>query len=126
MKLPVRILTILTLVLIVSSPLQAQITKQEKELRGEVVTKKGTTVKLFHSGTNDVKKTFCIGDVLPVFREVYAYGVTKKTEVGKIKILSLVGDHYIEAEIVDGKLKNGDVVQKKSAYCLVHPSPEDE
>jgi len=34
--------------------------------------------------------------------------------------------HNIVAEVLDGKIKNGDVVQKESAYCLIHPSPEEE
>lgn len=126
MKLITKVLFIAVFVPIISSPLQAQTTKQEKELRGEILTKKGKTVQLFHSGTNDVKKIFCVGDILPVYREVYAYGVIKKTEVGKIKVISFVGDHNIVAEVLDGKIKNGDVVQKESAYCLIHPSPEEE
>jgi len=122
----IRLFVVVVLVSIISSPLQAQTTKNEKELAGEVVSKKSKTVQIFHSGTNDVKKTFCVGDVLPVYREIYVYGVIKKTEVGKIKILSFNGDHNINAEVLEGKIKNGDVVQKESAYCLIHPSSEDD
>lgn len=126
MNMLTKALFIAVFVSIISSPLQAQTTIKEKELRSEIVTKKGKIVQLFHSGTKDVKSTFCAGDILPVYREVYAYGVIKKTEVGKIKIISFVGDHNIVAEVLDGKIKNGDVVQKESAYCLIHPSPEED
>ena len=108
------------------SPAVAQVTQKQQELRGEVETKTGKKVRLFHSGTQDVKKTICIGDLIPVYREVYAYGAIKKTEVGKIKILSYVGEHYLEAEIVAGKIKTGDVAQKESASCLVHPAPDED
>ena len=109
------------------SPLAAQpVTRQERELRGAVEAKRGKVVHLFHSGTQDVKKTFCIGDVVPVYREVYASGAIKRVEVGKIKVLSYVGDHYLEAEVIEGKVKRGDVAQKESASCLVHPSPDED
>ncbi len=108
------------------APAVAQPTKQQQELRGEVDTKSGKKVRLFHSGTQDVRKTICVGDVIPVYREVYAYGAIKRTEVGKIKVLSYLGEHYIEAEIVAGKIRLGDVAQKESAACLVHPAPDEE
>jgi len=44
MKLITKVLFIAVFVPIISSPLQAQTTKQEKELRGEILTKK---VKLY-------------------------------------------------------------------------------
>lgn len=125
-----RITTVFLLLLIAVmaySPLAAQqVSKQERELRGEVEAKKGNILHLFHSGTQDVKKAFCIGDVIMVYREVYASGAIKKTEVGKIKVLSYVGDHYLEAQVVEGKIKRGDVAQKESASCLVHPAPDEE
>jgi hypothetical protein len=126
MKRLVKVFSVLAITVMACSPVAAQVTKQQQELRGEVDTKTGKRVRLFHSGTQDVKKVICIGDVIPVYREVYAYGAIKKTEVGKIKVLSYFGEHYIEAVIVEGKIKLGDVAQKESAACLVHPAPDEE
>lgn len=117
---------ILALAAMACSPAAAQVTKKQQELRGEVETKTGKKVRLFHSGTQDVKKVICVGDVIPVYREVYAYGAIKRTEVGRIRVLSYLGDHYVEAEIVEGKIRRGDVAQKESAACLVHPAPDEE
>lgn len=126
MKKIVTIFSVLAMTVMACSPLAAQVTQQQQSLRGEVDTKAGKKVRMFHSGTQDVKKTICIGDVIPVYREVYAYGAIKRTEVGKIKVLSYLGEHYLEAEIVAGKIKLGDVAQKESASCLVHPAPDEE
>lgn len=126
MKRLFKVFPVLAITAIFCSPVAAQVSKQQQELRGEVEAKAGKKVRLFHSGTQDVKKIICIGDVIPVYREVYAYGSIKRTEVGRIKVLSYVGDHYFEAEIVDGRIRRGDVAQKESAACLVHPAPDEE
>ena len=126
MKRAVTVFLVLAVTILACSSVTAQVTKQQRELRGEVETKAGKIVRLFHSGTQDVKKTICIGDLIPVYREVYAYGAIKKTEVGRIKVLSYVGEHYFEAEVVAGKIKTGDVAQKESASCLVYPAPDEE
>lgn len=126
MKRLVKVLSVLAVTIMACSPVAAQVTKQQQELRSEVETKKGKKVRLFHSGTQDVKKVICVGDVIPVYREVYAYGAIKKTEVGRIRVLSYLGEHYLEAEIVEGKIRRGDVAAKESAACLVHPAPDED
>jgi uncharacterized protein (UPF0218 family) len=122
----VKVVSVLAITAMACAPTAAQVTKQQQELRGEVETKTGKTVRLFHSGTQDVKKVICVGDVIPVYREVYAYGAIKRTEVGRIKILSYLGEHYLEAEIVEGRIRRGDVAQKESAACLIHPAPDED
>jgi hypothetical protein len=126
MKVFVKYILVLTFTFMACSPVAAQVTQKQQELRGEVATKMGKIVRLFHSGTQDVKKIICIGDLIPVYREVYAYGSIKKTEVGKLRVISYVGEHYFEAEVVAGKIKTGDVAQKESASCLVYPAPDEE
>lgn len=86
---------------------------------GEVVMKVGSKVDLFHSGTEEVKKDICIGDTLPVYREIGKTGEQTR-EVGQVKVLGYKGDHYFEAEIVKGEIKPGDIVKKNSTYCLIH------
>ncbi|HBA87943.1 MAG TPA: hypothetical protein DCZ75_08105 [Geobacter sp.] len=126
MKTAMKVLMVLAITFMACSPATAQPTKKQQELRGEVETTAGRKVTLFHSGTKDVKKAICPGDVITVYREVYAHGAIKRTEVGKIRVGSYVGGHYFEAEVVEGKIRRGDVAQKKSAACLVHPAPYEE
>ena len=48
----------------------AQLTFQAVDkVKGDVVMKAGNKVNLFHSGTTDVKKESCLGDVITVYRE---------------------------------------------------------
>jgi len=100
----------------VSAPVTVQAAEKAKS---EVVMKVGNTVSLFHSGTADVKKEICMGDVIPVYRETMGGGHTTSKEVGKVKVTGYEGEHYFKAEIVMGEIKPGDVAKKKEAYCLV-------
>ena len=126
MKTLMKALMVLAITFTACSPATAQVTKKQQELRGEVETMVGQKVTLFHSGTKDVRKTICTGDVITVYREVYAHGAVKRKEVGKIRVESYIGKHYFEGEVVEGKIRRGDVAQKKSAACLVHPASYEE
>jgi len=90
------------------------------EKKGEVVMKQGSTVHLFHSGTADVKKEICPNDVIPVYREIMAGGHTTSKPVGKVKVISYEGEHYFQAQVLQGDIKPGDIVKKKTASCLVY------
>lgn len=100
------------------------------KVKSEVVMKEGNKVHLFHSGTQEVKKEVCLNDVIPVYRDVPTGYRTAKAadqvktlkEVGKVKVLSYLGDHYFEAQVVEGQVRAGDVVKKDAAYCLVQPA----
>ncbi|HEY6873905.1 MAG TPA: hypothetical protein VI298_14365 [Geobacteraceae bacterium] len=115
-----RIVALLTLVVMVAAPLAAQ--AAEKKVKGEVVMKAGKKVHLFHSGTADVKKEVCLNDVIPVYRETMGGGHTQVKEVGKVKVLGYVGEHYFDAEVVSGEIKVGDIAKKETAACLVQPA----
>jgi hypothetical protein len=101
-----------------------------EKVKSKVVMKEGNKVHLFHSGTKLVKKEICLNDVIPVYRESAvgyrslkgADQVKNLKEVGKVKVLSYVGDHYFEAEIVEGEVMSGDLAKKEGAYCLVQPA----
>ncbi|UFS70685.1 hypothetical protein LPW11_00500 [Geomonas sp. RF6] len=101
----------------------------EKPIKSEVEVKKskvlniGDQVLLFHSGTEDVKKSICVGETIPVYTEAFTSGVTKRHEVGKIKVLEFAGDHYFKGQVVEGQIKEGAVAIKDNAACLVY-SPE--
>jgi hypothetical protein len=98
-------------------------------VKTEVVMRQGSMVRLFHSGTADVKKEICLNDVIPVYRLVpVGYGGTKgwdqaraQRQVGKIRIISYLGENYLEGEVVAGQIKPGDIAKKETAGCLVMP-----
>jgi hypothetical protein len=87
---------------------------EEKTAKG--IIEKGETVCLFQSGTEDVRKTIAVDDVLSVYRETKSNEVT---EVGKIKVLFYVGTDYIKGEVIEGELKAGDVAKKGNAAGLI-------
>lgn len=93
--------------------------REEKAAKG--IREKGETVCLFQSGTEDVRKTIIVGDVLIVSRQE---GNSEQKKVGKIRILSYSGEDYIKAEVLEGRLQAGDVAKKGSAAGLVIFSDE--
>jgi hypothetical protein len=46
----------------------------------------------------------------------------QEKEVGAVKVLSFIGEHYFEAEIIKGEIKIGDIVKKDSSTLLVQPA----
>jgi len=54
---------------------------------GETVIKAGQTAYLFHSGTEDVKRTIHVNDILPVYR---ISTLCEVKTVGKIKVIAPV------------------------------------
>ncbi|OGT96405.1 MAG: hypothetical protein A2X80_01160 [Geobacteraceae bacterium GWB2_52_12] len=100
----------------VSAPVTVQ---AAKKVEGEVVMKVGNKVNLFHSGTADVRKEICLGDVVTVYRETGGAKNPKAIEVGAVEVVGYEGDHYFEANIVKGEIKPGDVAMKKGVSCLV-------
>jgi len=93
--------------------------REEKAAKG--IREKGETVCLFQSGTEDVRKAIGIGDVLIVHRE----GVNHEhVAVGKIRVLSYVGEDYIKGEVVDGVVQTGDLAKKGKVAGLVISTEE--
>jgi hypothetical protein len=77
---------------------------------------KGEMVCLFQSGTEDVKQTISVGDILIVYRESKSHELK---EVGKIKVLSYVRKDYLKGEVVEGELKAGDIAKKGDVASLI-------
>ncbi len=121
MKMLAKALSIVTLSVMICAPLTARAIEKQPQIKGEVVMKSGNKVHMFHSGTADVKKEICINDVIPVYREMQLGGSFKSKEVGKVKVLSYVGEHYFEAQVVEGEIKPGDIAKKETASCLIQP-----
>jgi len=94
--------------------------KSEVTMPAGVTSTVGDQVRLFHSGNENIQKVFCVGDVIPVYREVDAYGVTKRTEVGKIKVLSYDGKQSILAQVVEGTVRPGNIAEKEATACMIY------
>lgn len=127
MKRVARLLVALFLLLPVGLPSRANAVSpspvpgeyEEKMAKG--IRVKGDTVCLFQSGTADVKNAIIIGDVLRVYRENKKHELK---EVGKIKVLSYVGEDYIRGEVVEGELQAGDIAKKAGVASLVISSDD--
>jgi hypothetical protein len=73
-------------------------------------------VYLFHSGTDDVKKTIHANDILTVYRINPSCEVNP---VGIIKVLSYIGETYIKSEVLVGEIRPDDIAKKGNVSCLV-------
>lgn len=105
------------IMMFVAMPLAAQANPQKA--KSEVVMKIGNKLHLFHSGKVETQKEIAIGDFITVFRAFGKSGQQK--EVGQVKVLSFIGEHYFEAEIVKGEIKIGDIAKKDATSMLVQP-----
>jgi hypothetical protein len=128
MKVVARIFTILFLWAILVFPLRANavvfspIPAEREEKAAKGIMEKGDIVCLFQSGTADVRKAITVNDVLPVYRETKPHELV---EVGKIRVLSYVGEDYIKGEVIEGELKAGDIAEKGDVASLII-SPENK
>jgi len=86
----------------------------EKAAKGIKV--KGEVVCLFESGTEDIKKDIHVNDILTVYREDRDHRIIK---VGKIRILSYIGDDYLKGEVTEGEVQAGDIAKKGNIASLV-------
>jgi|GEM_PF-524098 len=102
--------------LVVNAVSFSPIPGEREEKVAEGFMEVGTTAYLFHSGTAVVKNAIAVNDILTVYREEKS-GDMK--EVGKIKVLSFMGENYINGEVVEGEIKSGDIAKKGSVSCLV-------
>jgi len=118
MKNVFKIITLLTLSIMLAIPVVSQ--AADKKTKSEVVMKIGGKVHLFHSSNVAAQKEIAINEVLPVYR---MSGKThQEKEIGAVKVLSFIGDHYFEAEIIKGEIKVGDIVKKDTSSLLVQPA----
>lgn len=118
MKNVFKIITLLSLSVILAIPAVSQ--AADKRAKSEVVMKMGGKVHLFHGSNVAVQKDIAINEVLPVYRIIGRSGQEK--EIGAVKVLSFIGEHYFEAEIVKGEIKVGDIAKKDAASLLVQPA----
>ncbi|MEW6714060.1 MAG: hypothetical protein AB1306_03065 [Nitrospirota bacterium] len=86
-----------------------------KEVRHDKFVK-GDTVYLFHSGTDDVKKTVHVNDTLTVYRTSPTCEVTP---IGIIRVISFAEETYIKGEVFAGEIKPDDIAKKENVSFLV-------
>ena len=87
-----------------------------KEDTGEPGRVIGQTVHMFHSGTEEVKRTIHINDILAVFRIDTSCEVKM---VGKIRVISYIGETYLKGKVVEGEIKPDDIAKKGNVSCLI-------
>ena len=87
-------------------------------VRETIFSKPGDTVHLFYGMSKAAKEEFCLDAVVPVYRMGRGYYINK-TEIGKIKVTKDLGDHFIEAVVVEGELRPGDIAMQANSECLL-------
>jgi hypothetical protein len=88
-------------------------------LKDDAVMKVGAKLYLFHSGTDEIKSTLHSNDVLTVYREYPLDFSLESREVGKVKVISPLGDYYFDGEVIKGEVKAGDLAKKGSIACFI-------
>jgi hypothetical protein len=79
----------------------------------------GQTIYLFYSGTDEERRSLHEGDILAVSRIDRSCAAAV---IGKIQVLGLLGETYLKAEVVEGRIKVGDIARKDAIACLVIPA----
>ncbi|HUJ18685.1 MAG TPA: hypothetical protein VL197_11915 [Nitrospirota bacterium] len=121
MKKLVLIQGILLILLVMSVPMIVEavsypVLEEHRLIRTKAVFSSGSTLYLFESGTPDVKQGISVNDVLTVYR---MNDDNRLFEVGKIKVLSFVGDFYIKGQVTTGEIRHDDIAKKGNVSCLV-------
>jgi hypothetical protein len=82
----------------------------------ETIIKVGQSAYLFHSGTEDVKRTIHVNDILIVYRISPLCEVKK---VGTIKVISTIADTYFKGVVAEGEIRPNDIAKEGNVSCLV-------
>jgi hypothetical protein len=93
--------------------------KAPSHYKDEAVMTVGDKIYLFYSGTDEIRKTINVNDVLTVYREFPPDFAVETREVGQVKVLSPLGDYYFDGEVIGGDVKAGDLAKKGKIACLV-------
>lgn len=94
--------------------------------KDEPVMKVKTQLFLFHSGTEDVKSSIHVNDSLTVYRIHPADLSVETREVGKVRVLSPLGDYYFDGEVIEGEVKVGDLAKKGTVACFITSFKKNE
>ena len=120
---------VVTVVSLVSlMPACATIQREDRiraEVRDVVIAKPGDAVHLFYGMSQKAKEEFCPDAVVPVYRLGKGYYVSK-SEVGKIKVVKDLGQHFIEAVVIEGEVRSGDIAMQANSECLIAMPRKEE
>jgi hypothetical protein len=92
----------------------------QPQFKAEVMMSGGERVRLFYGGTQEAKNIFCVGETVTVYRATPPDS-QHSMEVGHVRILRALDDQYLEGEVVDGRVREGDLARKAIAACMVLP-----
>jgi hypothetical protein len=93
----------------------------QPQIQAEVVMKPGSTLHLFHGGTQVAKALFCPGETVLVYRALPGERL-RYFEVGKVRITRYLDIYFAEAVVLSGEMNMGDMAMKSNAACLVVPT----
>jgi hypothetical protein len=85
----------------------------------EAAAPAGRVMYLFFSGMEEERRSLHEGDILAVSRIDRS---CEATDVGKIRVLALLGNTYLKAEVLEGRIRVGDIARKDAFSCLVIPA----
>jgi hypothetical protein len=114
--------TIIVILLTAANPLTAVAASYlpaslyHKEHIADTVMKAGQTVYLFHSGTEEIRRTIQANNILTVYR---INPLCEIRAVGTIRVVSAIADTYFRAEVVEGEISPNDIAKKGNVSCLV-------
>jgi len=107
------------LVAVVIGPVKTYGTSYDPQPHGEgTALVPGATVFLFHSGTNDVRRSLGVGEALEVSRNRED---GTRAIVGKIRVVALAGAVCVRGEVLEGGIHLHDLAAGEGVYCLVVP-----
>jgi hypothetical protein len=93
--------------------------KEPSQVKVEAAMTVGTRIYLFHSGTDEIRKTINVDDVLTVYREYPPDVSLGSREAGKVRILFPLGDYYFAGEVVEGAVQAGYLAKKGTVACFI-------
>lgn len=80
-----------------------------------------TNVELAYGMNRNIKEGFCQGAILPVYdmgRSTWGEIYASKFEEGKIKIVGNGKNDRVQAVLVEGRVRGGDMVMQSKTDCM--------
>ncbi|MGA2193518.1 MAG: hypothetical protein ABSG42_09125 [Nitrospirota bacterium] len=87
----------------------------QPDVRAEVVSRQGDTLVLSHDHARDAKGLFCAGETVKVYR--FGGRSEQGFVVGKVMIDKYISEREVQAHLVEGDVRPGDMAVKGSVAC---------
>lgn len=88
-------------------------------MKNETVIKPGSKIYLFYSGVTNVRRAIKTSDMLSVYREYPSDFTCETREIGKVRILDQVGEHYFRGEVIEGEVQPDFLAKKGRESCFI-------